>query len=153
MNPMRLVEQGHAPALRIRCTVNYNLSIHTTLADWKKLGYNEENHTGEIAMILYITSSPCIDGADRAILNPENGFIIRLKADLPPCPRCLFIASSPDTHELTCHFGSHMFIAFAEAGIPFSSYTVLDAQNAGEAAELIELTGYRSDSLILTYES
>ena len=27
-------------------------------------------------MILYITSSPCIDGADRAILNPQNGFLL-----------------------------------------------------------------------------
>ena len=89
-------------------------------------------------MILYITSSPCVDGADRAILNPQNEFLARLKADRPPCPRCLFIASSPDDHELTCHFGSHMFMAFAEAGIPFSQYIVLDRNNAHQAAELIE---------------
>ena len=88
-------------------------------------------------MILYITSSPCIDGADRAILNPQNGFLARLKADLPPCPRCLFIASSPDDHELSCHFGSHMFMAFAEAGIPFSAYRVLDSENSHEAEDLI----------------
>jgi len=96
-------------------------------------------------MILYLTSSPCIDGADRAILNPENGLIARLKADLPLCPRCLFIASSPDEHEKTCYFGSHMFTAFAEAGIPFSRYAVLDAQNTEDAAELIE----NSDLIIL----
>ena len=47
-------------------------------------------------MILYLTSSPCIDGAPRAILNPANGFLDRLRADLPnPC-RCLFLASDPD---------------------------------------------------------
>ena len=34
-------------------------------------------------MILYLTSSPCIDGAPRAILNPANGFLDRLRADLP----------------------------------------------------------------------
>ena len=33
-------------------------------------------------MILYLTSSPCIDGADRAILNPANGFLAELKQAL-----------------------------------------------------------------------
>ena len=97
-------------------------------------------------MILYITSSPCIDGADRAILNPQNGFLSRLKADLPPCPRCLFIASDPDNHYECCNYGSHMFIAFAEAGMPFSQYTVLDWQNAQEAQDLIA----NSDLIILS---
>lgn len=96
-------------------------------------------------MILYITSSPCIDGAERAILNPQNGFIARLKADLPSCPRCLFIASSPDDHQLTCHFGAHMFSAFADAGIPFSAYQVLDGENAHDAEDLIA----QSDFIIL----
>lgn len=88
-------------------------------------------------MILFITSSPCVDGAPRPILNPANGFIARLKADLPPCPRCLFIAADPDNPEETCKYGSHIFMAFAEAGIPFRSYTVLDGENAHYAEDLI----------------
>ena len=96
-------------------------------------------------MIAFITSSPCIDGADRAILNPANGFLDVLKEVLPENPRCLFIASSPDRRDLTCRFGADMFLAFAEAGLPFSAYEVLDMYNAEEAADLI----YSSDLIIL----
>ncbi len=96
-------------------------------------------------MILYLTSSPCIDGADRAILNPANGFLARLQADLPENPRCLFIASNPNDRHGTCEFGSHMFLAFAQAGMPFSSYEILDGCNADMTEELIG----RSDLIIL----
>ena len=96
-------------------------------------------------MIAFITSSPCIDGADRAILNPANGFLDNLREALPEFPSCLFIASSPDRRDLTCRFGADMFIAFAEAGIPFSGYQVLDMYNAEDAAELI----HSSDLIIL----
>jgi len=96
-------------------------------------------------MTVFITSSPCIDGADRAILNPANGFLDALREVLPEYPRCLFIASDPERRDLTCRFGADMFLAFAEAGIPFSAYQVLDAYNAEDAAELI----YGSDFIIL----
>lgn len=88
-------------------------------------------------MTLFITSSPCIDGAPRAILNPANSFLDRIREFLPEHPRCLFVASSPDDRDATCEFGSHMFIAFAEAGITFSGYQILDAYHAENAAELI----------------
>lgn len=88
-------------------------------------------------MTVYVASSPYIDGADRPLLNPANGFLDRIRADLPENPRCLFIASSPEDHDATCLYGSHAFIAFATANIPFSSYRVLDAYNAGDAADLI----------------
>ncbi len=96
-------------------------------------------------MILYLCSSPCIDGADRAILNPANGFLARLRADLPTNPRCLFIASNPNDRPGTCEFGSHMFLAFAGAGMAFSAYEILDVQNAHMAAELVN----GSDLIIL----
>lgn len=96
-------------------------------------------------MTVFITSSPCIDGAPRAILNPANGFLDQLRQELPEHPACLFVASSPEDRDATCEFGSHMFIAFAEAGITFSSYAVLDGMNAENAAELIA----ESDFIIL----
>lgn len=96
-------------------------------------------------MTVFLTSSPCIDGAERAILNPANGFLRRIREALPENPRCLFIASDPNDHSRMCEFGSHMFIAFAEAGISFSAYQVLDAYNTEDAAELI----FDSDFLIL----
>lgn len=93
-------------------------------------------------MTLFLTSSPCIDGADRAILNPENRFLDNIREALPPHPKCLFICSSPEHRNATCTFGSHMFSAFAEAGIPFSGYQILDAYNAAEAADLIRWSDF-----------
>ena len=93
-------------------------------------------------MIVFLSSSPCIDGADRAILNPENGFLAHLRHALPQHPKCLFICSSPDDRAATCRFGADMFLAFAEAGIPFSGYQILDAYNQEEAAELIEWSDF-----------
>ena len=88
-------------------------------------------------MIVYLTSSPCIDGANRAILNNQNSFLTRLRADLPENPRCLYVASSPDDSDATCRFGAEMFCAFAEAGIHFSRYRILDRETQEFAAELI----------------
>ena len=97
-------------------------------------------------MILYLTSSPCIDGADRAILNPQNDFLDRLRCDLPVNSRCLYIAADPENRDATCEFGAAMFCAFAEAGFHFSSYHILDAWTADQAAELIA----NSDFIILS---
>ena len=96
-------------------------------------------------MNVFITSSPYLDGADRAILNPENHFLENLRQALPPFPRALFIASDPEQHELTCSFGMDTTIAFSQAGITFSAYQVLDGTNEENAAELVE----NSDFLIL----
>lgn len=88
-------------------------------------------------MIAYITSSPFVDGASRSILSPANGFLDRIREDLPENPRCLFVASSPEDRGATCAFGAATFSAFADAGIHFSSYQILDAFNAEFAADLI----------------
>ena len=88
-------------------------------------------------MIVYLTSSPCIDSASRAILNNQNSFLTRLREDLPENPRCLFVASSPDDRGATCQFGAAMFCAFSDAGIHFSSYQILDRLTEEFAAELV----------------
>ena len=96
-------------------------------------------------MTLFLTSSPFIDGAPRAIINEANSFLDLLRESLPEYPSCLYICSTPDRRDLTATFGADVFIAFAEAGIPFSSYAVLDAYNAEDAAELI----FSSDLIVL----
>lgn len=53
-------------------------------------------------MTLFLTSSPCVTGAPRAILTPANGFIDRLGKALPQWPRVLFVCVDPDDHEMTC---------------------------------------------------
>ena len=97
-------------------------------------------------MNLFITSSPYIDGADRAILNPDNGFLDRLRTALPEHPRALFICSDPDSHDMTCSFAQDTADAFAEAGMAFRHFDVLDGENAHKAYGLI----MHSDFIILS---
>lgn len=97
-------------------------------------------------MTLFLSSSPCVFGADRAILNNANGFVDKLRWYLPENIRCLFICADPVSHDLTDRFGQDMADAFAEAGMPFSEYTVLDNRNDRHADRLIA----RSNFLILS---
>ena len=93
-------------------------------------------------MVVFVTGSPFIDGAERALLNPENQLLDRLYAVLPQNPRVLFVASNPEDHAGTCRFGADVFCAFAEAGIPFSRYTVLDSTNAVSAKKLVHSSDF-----------
>ncbi len=96
-------------------------------------------------MILFLTSSPCVPNADRAILNPANGFVDRLKDALPENPKCLFVCSNPDREDLTDRFGEEMAGAFEEAGILFREFCTLDRRNDEDAQALI----WESDLIIL----
>ena len=96
-------------------------------------------------MIAFITSSPFREDVDRPTFSNLNGFIDRIRDCLPENPRCLYICSSPDRPDLNCLFGADVFMAFAQAGIHFSSYHVLDGSNADQAAQLVA----RSDLIVL----
>lgn len=96
-------------------------------------------------MIAFLTSSPCVYGAPRAILNPDNGFVDHLFSCLPQNPRCLFICSSPDSPYLTDKFAHDMASAFEEAGMVFSDFQILDRRNQRDAQLLI----WKSDLIIL----
>ena len=88
-------------------------------------------------MKLFITSSPFVEGAPGPMMDPQNGLIYRLKQALPPYCRCLYICSSPDRRDLNCTFGADVFQIFAQEGMPFSHYAVLDGDNFYEAKKLI----------------
>ena len=88
-------------------------------------------------MKLFITSSPFVDGADRAIMDPQNGLVSRLKKALPPYCRCLYISATPDRRDLNCTFGADVFHIFAQVGMAFSHYAVLDGDNMYEAKKLV----------------
>ena len=88
-------------------------------------------------MTLFITSSPFIDGAERAILSNRNEFVDRIRAVLPENPQVLFVASDPDDHRGTCEFAAITTAAFAEVGIHFGGYQVLDGTTAHRAYGLI----------------
>ena len=88
-------------------------------------------------MTLFLTSSPFVDGADRAILSDANGFIDRIREVLPPHPKALFITSNPEDRDMTCRFAAETTAAFAEFGMAFQSYHILDGFNAEDAGGLI----------------
>ena len=97
-------------------------------------------------MTLFLTSSPFIDGAPRAILSEANGFIDRIRGALPENPRVVFICSDPEDHRGICEFASITTAAFAEVGIHFASYQVLDGTNAHHAYGIIA----HSDFVVLS---
>lgn len=84
-------------------------------------------------MTLFITSSPYIDGAPRAILDRQNGLVDRLHQALPENPNVVFVCSDPDDHRGSCEFASITTAAFSEVGIHFGSYQVLDGTSAHRA--------------------
>ncbi len=88
-------------------------------------------------MTLFITSSPFIEGAERAILSNANDFIDRIRGVLPENPHVVFVASNPADHGGTCAFAAITTAAFAEAGISFASYQVLDGTTAHRAYPMI----------------
>jgi len=88
-------------------------------------------------MILYLTSSPCVIGADRALLNPQNGFLDHIKADIRPGSNCLYVASSPDDSAANRRYSWDMYNAFAEAGMLFREMRILQTDTAWQAEELI----------------
>jgi dipeptidase E len=92
----------------------------------------------EPSMIAFLTSSPFREDADRPTFSNLNGFVDRIRACLPAHPRCLYICSSPDRPDLNCLFGADVFMAFANCGIHFSSYQVLDNTNVDRAGELVK---------------
>ena len=89
-------------------------------------------------MIAFLTSSPFREDVDRPTFSDANGFLDRIRAALPPDPRCLFVCADPDAHGFTCRIGADIFMAFAHAGIHFSAYQVLDNTNADRAGELVK---------------
>ena len=97
-------------------------------------------------MVAFLSSSPCIYGAPRAILNPENGFADNLRRCLPECPRCLFVASAPDDPAFTDRVAEEMAACFYEAGFGFSELYKLDRRNQEEAQMLI----WKSDFIMLS---
>ena len=66
-------------------------------------------------MVLFVTSSPYVNDADRAILSNDNEFVSRIRGVLPAFPRALFIAADPENREDTCRFGADTVAAFCEA--------------------------------------
>lgn len=96
-------------------------------------------------MTVFLTSSPFVENADRAILSNANGFVDRIREAVPPDCRFLYVCSSPERRDLNCRFATDVICAFAEEGIFFNSFHVLDGLNADQAEELVA----NSDFIVL----
>ena len=94
-------------------------------------------------MICFLTSSDMIP--DTETLNPANGFTDALYRCWPEDCRALFVCSDQEGHDMTDFFADSQRRGFEEAGLPFSSFTVLDSRNADGTAELVR----DSDVIIL----
>lgn len=88
-------------------------------------------------MQVFITSSPFVPDADGPIFSNDNGFVDNLREVLPPFPKCLFVASDPERHDLTCQWGTDMITAMAGQGIYSGGFAVLDGSNAEMAEQLV----------------
>lgn len=97
-------------------------------------------------MVLFVTSSPYVNDADRALLSNANGFVDRIRQVLPPNPRALFIAADPENRDCTCGFAADTAGAFSLEGMAFQSYHILDGFNQEDAQWLIE----NSDLILLS---
>ena len=86
-------------------------------------------------MKCYLTSSPII--LRNMELDPSNGFIERLRADLPRPVRALFVCSSPDEPERTERFAGGVRLSFEKEGFAFSGFDILDRRTQADAAKLV----------------
>lgn len=97
-------------------------------------------------MRLILTSSPCVIGADRAILSNQNQFVDRLKEAVCNHPNVLFVCADPDDYAGTEEFADVFTEAFFEVGIELKKVWTLDRRNMEKAWDLV----YRSDLIVLS---
>lgn len=88
-------------------------------------------------MYVFLTSSPCVEQAPRAIINPENHFLINLLSVLPEKPNVLFVASDPNAAEFTDQMAGEMAWALHLAGVDCQNTEVLDNRNPEQIDELL----------------
>lgn len=85
-------------------------------------------------MTYFLTSCTVIPGT--ITMNPANGFIEKLKNQLPQRPlNVLFISSSADDFEKNDKFSGFEKITFEDAGFTFATYNILDGRTASKTEE------------------
>ncbi|MBR6767685.1 MAG: Type 1 glutamine amidotransferase-like domain-containing protein [Clostridia bacterium] len=87
-------------------------------------------------MICYLTSTATY--YPTIALLPDNGFVDKLKNDLPSVMKGVFVASDPDDHAGMSDYANEMRACIEKAGFRFESFTLLDGQNGADAQALID---------------
>ncbi len=79
-------------------------------------------------MTLFLTGSPTRYGEDR--FTEDNGFLARVKAELPPRPRVLLVSAAPDDAAFTASVLEGMSDCIHHSGIDTEEIGMLEPQNA-----------------------
>ena len=87
-------------------------------------------------MTLFLTGSPTRYGEDH--FTEDNGFLARVKAELPPRPRVLLVSAAPDDRAFTDSVLEGMSACIRNSGIDPEEIVMLDRRNAREAEKLVE---------------
>ena len=96
-------------------------------------------------MIAFLTSSPFVCNAPRAMISPENDFLKNLKACIPAHANGLYISAYPDDPGAGDRFSQDVAYAFEEEDLGFREMTVLDRRNEQDAQMLI----WKADLIVL----
>ena len=94
-------------------------------------------------MTIFLTGSPTRYGQD--YFTSDNGFLDRVKAELPAGADTLLISAAPDDAAFTDSVLSGMTLCIRHSGIDIGNVTMLDRRNAAQAPELVR----RADWIIL----
>ena len=94
-------------------------------------------------MTIFLTGSPTRYGQD--YFTSDNGFLDRVKAELPAGADTLLISAAPDDAAFTDSVLSGMTLCIRHSGIDIGTVTMLDRRNAAQAPELVR----RADWIIL----
>ena len=94
-------------------------------------------------MTLFLTGSPTRYGEDH--FTSDNGFLDRVKAELPGKPSTLLVSAAPDDMVFTDSVLKGMSDCILNSGITPCRIVMLDRRNASEARDLVE----KADWIIL----
>ncbi|MBQ6253728.1 MAG: Type 1 glutamine amidotransferase-like domain-containing protein [Bacteroidales bacterium] len=86
-------------------------------------------------MTLFLTGSPTRYGEDH--FTSDNGFLDRVKAELPERPFTLLVSAAPDDMAFTGSVLKGMTDCILRSGITPSEIVMLDRRNASEAQDLV----------------
>ncbi len=94
-------------------------------------------------MTLFLTGSPTRYGEDH--FTSDNGFLDRVKAELPERPFILLVSAAPDDVAFTDSVLKGMSDCISKSGIVSRKTVMLDRRNASEARDLVK----KADWIIL----
>ncbi len=110
---------------------------------WSKSNKKEKNSNFAGVMTLFLTGSPTRYGEDH--FTSDNGFLDRVKAELPERPFILLVSAAPDDLAFTESVLKGMSDCISKSGIVPHKTVMLDRRNASEVRDLVK----KADWIIL----